>query len=417
MKYHVFIGRSILFSAHWCGRSQVLTKKLIEAYNNTVIKQEDFLFDIIFVCTDNDEESAEEFYKQMPWKAIPFEGNQFSLIIQNKIVSFVFKDGHRSETLLERFHIEDIPSLIILKPDGEVLTTDGVEELQMNNPIDFWINGKTLFWTREPRNESEYIWTKILCHSCQMKPLVGERFGCIDRECGYDLCDECYQRNHHEHQLIHFLSPKKNYSLEELFSDQILINTNRERLSLKSIEHKYLGLYFSAIWAEPDEDFAPQLAKVYSKASEMNLPFDIIFISADDNQMESDRHYRSMPWKALSFDDRITKLRLKVCFQVQDIPILIIIQPNGQLITKAGRKAIEQKGIEAVQTWCQGELVQYSTDDYVWTSVTCDGCGMTPLIGQRYYCSTCADYDLCAACSNEGHEHDLILIKQPDMDE
>jgi hypothetical protein len=27
--------------------------------------------------------------------------------------------------------------------------------------------------------------------------------------------------------------------------------------------------------------------------------------------------------------------------------------------------------------------------------VTCDGCGLSPVIGRRFQCNQCADYDLC----------------------
>jgi hypothetical protein len=36
--------------------------------------------------------------------------------------------------------------------------------------------------------------------------------------------------------------------------------------------------------------------------------------------------------------------------------------------------------------------------------VRCDGCHMFPIVGPRYTCLTCADYDLCAACEAK-HEH------------
>ncbi|CAF3919757.1 unnamed protein product, partial [Rotaria sp. Silwood1] len=48
--------------------------------------------------------------------------------------------------------------------------------------------------------------------------------------------------------------------------------------------------------------------------------------------------------------------------------------------------------------------------DFVWSSITCDGCRMKPLIGERYRCETCGNYDLCAKCQEKGHEHELKLV-------
>lgn len=38
--------------------------------------------------------------------------------------------------------------------------------------------------------------------------------------------------------------------------------------------------------------------------------------------------------------------------------------------------------------------------------VICDGCNQAPIVGQRYKCTTCADYDLCAACNTRAGVHD-----------
>jgi len=96
---------------------------------------------------------------------------------------------------------------------------------------------------------------------------------------------------------------------------------------------------------------------------------------------------------------------------------LIVLKPTGELLTKSGRRDIENKGIEAIQAWCKGEKVEAIPEEFVWSSVTCDGCKMEPFIGKRFYCETCSNYDLCSACKEKEHEHELILIPQPDEDE
>ena len=41
----------------------------------------------------------------------------------------------------------------------------------------------------------------------------------------------------------------------------------------------------------------------------------------------------------------------------------------------------------------------------------CDGCGMLPLIGTRFTCPVCLDYDLCSSCHHRaGHEHRMLQV-------
>jgi outer membrane biosynthesis protein TonB len=47
-------------------------------------------------------------------------------------------------------------------------------------------------------------------------------------------------------------------------------------------------------------------------------------------------------------------------------------------------------------------------------NIKCDGCGVCPIRGVRYKCATCPDYDLCAPCETKGQHpvnHPLIKLK------
>lgn len=89
----------------------------------------------------------------------------------------------------------------------------------------------------------------------------------------------------------------------------------------------------------------------------MNLTFEIIFVSAENDRTKFDQHVVSMPWKIISFEDQTTKRRLKIFYQIEQIPSLIILDPKGKLITKFGRQNVYQKDLEAIRTWCNEETV------------------------------------------------------------
>ncbi len=97
---------------------------------------------------------------------------------------------------------------------------------------------------------------------------------------------------------------------------------------------------------------------------------------------------------------------------------MFIVSSDGKILSRRGRDDISRKGAEALKTWAQGEkLARPTVDEFQWSYVTCDGCKMAPLIGQRYCCHTCGNYDLCSACEKKGHEHKLEVVPQPNEEQ
>ena len=53
----------------------------------------------------------------------------------------------------------------------------------------------------------------------------------------------------------------------------------------------------------------------------------------------------------------------------------------------------------------------------VHAGVTCDGCDKMPIVGFRYKCVVCDDYDLCGACDAAGKHpgHNMMRISGPEV--
>lgn len=46
--------------------------------------------------------------------------------------------------------------------------------------------------------------------------------------------------------------------------------------------------------------------------------------------------------------------------------------------------------------------IDYSNDENrIHVGVTCDGCGASPIIGDRYRCTRRANFDLCSECEEK----------------
>ncbi|PRW58685.1 nucleoredoxin 1 [Chlorella sorokiniana] len=94
----------VYFSAHWCGPCRAFTPTLAQVYEAVKAKHDDFV--VLFVSADRNPQQFEEYYKSMPWLAVPFQ------------------DRALQQQLSSRFSVMGIPRLVIVGPDGAVIASD-----------------------------------------------------------------------------------------------------------------------------------------------------------------------------------------------------------------------------------------------------------------------------------------------------
>jgi len=132
-----------------------------------------------------------------------------------------------------------------------------------------------------------------------------------------------------------------------------LRNSKKEKKTVQDLSNKKIvGLYFSAHWCSPCRRFTPDLIRFYKDLAKAGESFEIIFVSFDREVSEMDEYMREtgMPWLALPFGDAHKKTLGKI-FSIRSIPSLIILDGNGNLITKDGRKDVSQLGLAAYKKW------------------------------------------------------------------
>lgn len=102
-----------------------------------------------------------------------------------------------------------------------------------------------------------------------------------------------------------------------------------------------VALYFSAHWCGPCRGFTPELADAYSKhLKEKGL--EIVFISSDRDEAAFNEYFAEMPWLSLPYEARALKASLSKRHKVSGIPSLIILDKEGNTITKDGRECISK---------------------------------------------------------------------------
>ncbi|XP_034688877.1 probable nucleoredoxin 1 [Vitis riparia] len=182
------VGKNILlyFSAHWCPPCRAFLPKLIEAYQK--IKTKDEAFEVIFISSDKDQTSFDEFFSGMPWLALPF-------------------GDKRKASLSRTFKVHGIPSLIAIGPTGRTVTTE-VRNLVMIHGADAYpfteehikeieaqYEEMAKGWPEKMKHalheEHELVLTKRRVYGCDGCEKQGHLWSFYCEECDFDLHPKC----------------------------------------------------------------------------------------------------------------------------------------------------------------------------------------------------------------------------------
>ncbi|GLU04620.1 hypothetical protein SLE2022_217580 [Rubroshorea leprosula] len=269
----------LYFSANWYSPCRTFTQVLVGVYEQ--LKSNSSGFEIVFVSSDEDLNAFNNYRESMPWLSVPFS------------------DLETKKALNQRFEVEGIPCLIILQPgdnkDEEAALCDGVE--------------------------------LIYRYGVEAFPFTKEKLEELRRE----------EILKHENQTLTNL-------LTIHDREYLLGHPTTNKVPVDSLVGKTVGLYFSGQWCLPGLDFTPKLISIYHKIKNLleekgGEDFEIVFVSNDRDQDSFESYFGSMPWLSLPFGDTAIKSLYRY-FDVQWIPCLIIIGPNGRTVTKNGRNLI-----------------------------------------------------------------------------
>jgi len=96
----------IYFSAHWCPPCKGFTPILAEIYNEIKAAGKDM--EIAFVSWDQDDTAFENYHKEQPWLAVPYDNDD------------------KKDALKAKYDVGGIPTLILLEADtGNTIAAEG----------------------------------------------------------------------------------------------------------------------------------------------------------------------------------------------------------------------------------------------------------------------------------------------------
>jgi thiol-disulfide isomerase/thioredoxin len=138
--------------------------------------------------------------------------------------------------------------------------------------------------------------------------------------------------------------------IKELFGSK-LKNAKNKGVPVSDLSGKIIGVYFSAHWCPPCRAFTPKLVEFYNELKKADKNFQIVFVSSDQSKKDMYGYMKEMkmPWLALPFGDK-HKASLGKTFNVKGIPTLIILAPDGSVISMTGRSDV-YNGVKAFDEW------------------------------------------------------------------
>ncbi|KAJ6981406.1 nucleoredoxin 1 [Populus alba x Populus x berolinensis] len=174
------VGKNILlyFSAQWCPPCRAFLPKLIEAYHT--IKGKGNAFEVIFISSDSDQSTFDEFYSEMPWLALPF-------------------GDERKQILSRKFKIKGIPAAVAIGPSGRTITKEARMHLTAYGADAFPFTEEHLKQLEEEIEEKAKGWPEKVKHELHTEHelIRAKRKACICKGCretGYSwsfYCKEC----------------------------------------------------------------------------------------------------------------------------------------------------------------------------------------------------------------------------------
>lgn len=99
-----------------------------------------------------------------------------------------------------------------------------------------------------------------------------------------------------------------------------------------SLTDKVVALYFSASWCPPCRQYTPKLVEFYHQMRALGKPFEVIFVSADQEESSFREYFAKMGWLAVPFDDP-RREAIQAEHNVRGIPALKVLSSRtGQVI-------------------------------------------------------------------------------------
>lgn len=165
---------------------------------------------------------------------------------------------------------------------------------------------------------------------------------------------------------------KRHSNIKAMLGDKFLKGDGTE-VGINSLDGKYIGVLFSANWHFQCKRFTQMLEYMYEKLKGEGKEFEIV-----DMDYSADMVWLSLPQSAYE-----VKQKLGEAFRVEACPMLVVIDPEGSVVTTEGVEIVSKDMEGECFPWTPRPLYDLSTlepeilgemNDTVTCVCLCEGC-------------------------------------------
>ncbi|XP_078387297.1 nucleoredoxin-like protein 1 [Cetorhinus maximus] len=178
--------------------------------------------------------------------------------------------------------------------------------------------------------------------------------------------------------------------MADLFNGITLIVNNRDQDQLdtpKELENKLRNklvlLYFGSRECPKCQEFAPVLQEFSNRLMdefyvERAAQLVCVYVSQDQTEEKEQQCLKRLhrKWLYLPFRDKY-KRELQKKYNIKVIPSIVVLKPNGDLITRNGAAEISTMGVDCFKNWWEASevidrnfLLAEDLEDWTWKSLT-----------------------------------------------
>ena len=133
-----------------------------------------------------------------------------------------------------------------------------------------------------------------------------------------------------------------------------------------------------------------------------------IFKKEEDLKKEKEKHKKEQT-------EKIQKITRDAVNEINNLTKLVIEQSNSLIERINNPELYKSQSSDDILLRAAPKIVKKEKPE-IHFNVTCDGCKVTPLRGNRYKCKKCENFDFCENCfqkNKESHGHDFQVIARP----